>query len=129
MSSPPDPDREPVLVLRLMVDVADGAETAAEIARATELAAPHPLIGSSVKRYHKFPDCWEVTLRFRPVRSGVVSFERLLAMAGGGWHRTPANDDDEFRDAVWNPAPGAELVSPRVGWGHLLLYKPGPLDG
>jgi hypothetical protein len=86
---------------------------------------PHAAVARhTVEPYWKDPAFWDVTLYLRSAEPARTLFERLLALAERGWTVGEAEDADEDRWAVWNPAPGVELLTPRVRWAELQVWRP-----
>lgn len=120
----------PLLVLRLISELpgadADAAEAEAREAEA-RLLPVLAVTQRKVARYRKFADAWEITLHLSPADSG--TFDAVLALARAGWEGgdLPTEEFGEDRWAVWNPAAGAELLTPRVRWAHLDLFEAGAI--
>lgn len=76
-----------------------------------------------MERYWKTPAYWEITFHLRPLGSAPAVYERLLDLAEGGWTRGEADEADGDRRAVWNAAPGVELLTPRIRWAELQSWR------
>ena len=120
------PVREPVLLLRLMAEVGGAGEAEEELRLIVPRIEGYAAIEKhTIERYWKIPAYWEITLHLRPLGSAQGVYERLLGLAEGGWTRGAADEADGDRWAVWNAAPGVELLTPRIRWAELQLRSSG----
>lgn len=109
-----------ILLARLFTPAPDreGAEVIGR--RLLEILAEFsPVVSMPPEQYWKLPAWYEHTLQLTPADES--TFDRVLAMAGGGWH-------DVLRDgecyAVWGPVTGASFLLPEVTWAELRLIHP-----
>ena len=114
---------EPTLVLRVIADAATHAEAEDEVRRILpRMEAAVPVERWTAKEYWKFPDSWEITLRLRPGGDPLGAYGRVLGLVREGWTVGKHDPGDRFRWAVWNRAPGVELLSPGVRWAEVQLW-------
>lgn len=116
----------PTLLLRLMAEVDSAAEAEAELRRVAPRIEAHAAVTQhAIERYWKIPAYWEITLHLRPLGPAPDVYERLLGLAEGGWTHGEPDEDGGGRWAVWNAAPGAVLLTPRIRWAELQLWSSG----
>ena len=114
---------EPPLVLRVIAEAATRAEAEDEVRRMVpRVERIAPVERESIEEYWKFPDSWDVTLYLRAGGDPLATYGRLLRLTDEGWTIGEHDPEDRFRWAVWNRAPGVELLSPRVTWAQLDVW-------
>jgi hypothetical protein len=120
---------EPIILLRLFVEAASQDEAEAEMRRILpELAGFGTVAPRRVEQYWKIPGNWEIALDLHPAGSPLEAYERLIGLAAAEWEIGKVADEDEDRWAVWNAAPGFELLSPRAVWASVDLLPYGRND-
>jgi len=117
---------DPLILLRLFVEVADQAEAEAEmrgvLAELEPFGAAEP---RKVEQYWKIPENWEITVDLHPSGVPLDVYERLIALTAAEWEVGKVMDEEEDRWAVWNVAPGFEFLSPRAVWASVDLLPRG----
>ncbi len=113
---------EPIILLRLFVEVADQSEAEAEmreiLARLEPFGTAEP---RKVEQYWKIPENWEIAIDLHPSSSPLEAYERLIALTAAEWEIGEATEEEQDRWAVWNAAPGFEFLSPRAVWASVDL--------
>ena len=108
------------LLLRLMVEMLNVASAEKETSMITsQIEAYAAIENHTVEQYWKIPAYQEITLYLRPHGNPHAAYNSLVASATSGWTHGGSEKD---RWAVWNPAPGAALLSPNVKWAELSLW-------
>ncbi len=113
---------EPIILLRLFVEVASQEEAEAEMRRILpQLESFGTAEPRKVEQYWKIPEDWEVTIDLHPTGSPRDVFERLIALTAAEWEIGESTEEEQDRWAVWNAAPGFEFLSPRAVWASVDL--------
>jgi len=117
---------EPIILLRLFVEVASQDEAEAEMRRIIpELEGFGTVAPRKVEQYWKIPENWEITFDLHPAGSPLEVYEQLIALTAAEWEIGEVMEEDEDRWAVWNAAPGFQFLSPRAVWASVDLLPKG----
>jgi hypothetical protein len=126
---------EPIILLRLFVEVGGEAEAEAEKREVvSRLEREGTVTVHRFERYWKIAENWEISLYLHPAGPALDVYERLVAMAEAGWTIGELTDGEveQERWSVWNAAPGVEFLTPRLVWAHVELLPWGlnqkPID-
>jgi len=110
------------LLLRLYAELADAEEAEQLRCAITPQIEAHARIEEHESEpYWKIPAYYGLTLRLRPYGDPSMAFDNLVALSASGWTFS-GGPLPHARDAVWNPSPGADFLSPKVKWAHLDLW-------
>jgi hypothetical protein len=113
---------EPIILLRLFVEVDSRAEAEAEVPRITSHLERFGTVETrKVEQYYKIEEYWEIALGLHPAGPPLEAYEELIGMAAAGWEIGKVVDEQEDRWAVWNAESGAEFLAPRVVWASVDL--------
>ncbi|HEX6913099.1 MAG TPA: hypothetical protein VF142_22000 [Longimicrobium sp.] len=113
---------EPIILLRLFVEVDSRAEAEAEVPRITSRLERFGAVETrKVEQYYKIEEYWEIALDLHPAGAPLEAYEGLIGMAAAGWKIGEVVDEQEDRWAVWNAEPGVEFLTPRVAWASVDL--------
>lgn len=108
------------LLLRLMVEVGSVAEAEEVKNGVAPQIEPYAVIEKyTIETYWKIPAYHEVALFLRPHGDPSRAYNGLIDLAQGGWTHGGSPQD---RWTVWNPSPGALLLSSEIKWAELQLW-------
>jgi hypothetical protein len=110
-----------ILTVRLMVEVASQAEAEDQLRQVTpRVEGCGAVTDAKIEQYWKIPEYWEIALYVRPAGSPVGAYACVVHMASSGW-TTGGSDDDPW--AVWNAHRGGVLLTDRVRWAEVHLWR------
>lgn len=113
------------IILRLMAEAQNADQAESEVIRMTpQIEAYAEIKKYLVEQYWKIPSYQEITLYLLPRGDTNETYNSLIAFAGDGWTHDGDQSDGWSRGSVWNPKPGLVLLSPRVKWAELSLWRP-----